>query len=1234
MPGIQRTQANETQVRLSKIELPKFSGLYEEWHSFFNTFNAMIHSSASLNDIQKFHYLKSVVKGEAAEVTAFIEISAVHYNDAWSRLIDRYDNERVAVQNQIKAIFDLPTLKRENSITLQSILDGILKHTRALESLKRPTAHWGDLLIHIVTSKLDFVTIKEWEASIESQKPPEFNELITFLTKRGKHFVKECSAGGCKICSKKHSTLLHAERELRDSSEATNKQAASPPVEPTQVTNVVCTHAQSKETLESKHVLLSTALVKVKAKNGQFFTGRALLDNGSQSNFITNDFAKKLNMPTFKENIEIRGINQQAVCSTDSVNLKITSRFGTFGTELTYVVLPRITQNIPTIEIDISNIEIPKNIKLADPHFNIPGKIDLLIGADNFWNLMCVGQIKLGKQRPVLQKSLLGWLVSGSTITHKPQGIKQASCHLSVLEELDRDMRAFWEVENYQSVKQYNEEEEYCEKHFKATYRRQLDGRFIVQYPIKEHLLEALGNSKEVALKRFQSLERKFERKSEFKREYAGFMREYLHLGHMKPVAEHDRSKFRVFLPHHAVTKEGDAKSKIRVVFDASSKCSGEKSLNDVLYKGPIIQTELFDLITRFRSHKYVLCADIKKMYRQILIHHEQTALQSIVWRESPDVEIQEYELCTVTYGTKPASFLATRCLLQLAEDEKAKYPRASKVVSRDFYMDDMLTGGDTEADILNLQNKLTELLAKARWNYINGMQTYPHLVKLVHGKPMHYKVTVQGSEVRTTKRTVLSQICRLFDPLGLVGPVITLTKIIMQELWSLGIGWDESVPMHIHKAWDAIKAQLNLLNNLQIPRAVLSSEKHSQIQIHGFCDASEKAYGACIYLREQNLHGKTVISLLCSKSRIAPMKALSLPRLELCGAVLLANLMNRVISSLNMETLPKYFWTDSMIVVAWIRSTPRKWQTFVANRISEIHDKSSPSDWHHVKSGDNPADLISRGATPEQLMQNNSWWKAPWLVDDVESWEPEDEDLNNVIVPEKRKQAIIAMAVKGDTIIDYKRFSSLNKLVRTVAYVLRFACNLKCKIEDRRVGQMSLIEVNEAKAMIIKLVQNEEFEPEIKALRSGHSVPRSSKLIALHPFLDDKGVLRVEGRLKHSACPEETKHPILLPSSHHVTMLVIRHHHEKVFHAGAQTTLNFIREEFWPIFARSRVKKMLRNCVKCRKSHPKANWQIMGELPAARVKITKAFYSSGVDYCGPFYVRDRVRRGVSRLDT
>lgn len=237
-----------------------------------------------------------------------------------------------------------------------------------------------------------------------------------------------------------------------------------------------------------------------------------------------------------------------------------------------------------------------------------------------------------------------------------------------------------------------------------------------------------------------------------------------------------------------------------------------EGSLNDALYKSPI-QTELFDLIIRFRSYKYVLCADIAKMYRQVLVQKDQTALQSIVWRDNPGSEIQDFELCTLTYGTKPASFLATRCLLQLAENEKERYPRASEVIRKDFYMDDMLTGDNTKTDILNLKSELTELLAKGafelhKWNTnvltLNqtnqlennsvsiGKEAESKLLGVLWSPSkdvFSFKVSVQGSEVRTTKRTVLSEICRLFDPLGLVGPVITLTKIIMQELWSLV--WD-----------------------------------------------------------------------------------------------------------------------------------------------------------------------------------------------------------------------------------------------------------------------------------------------------------------------------------------------------------------------------------------------------------------------------------------------------------
>ncbi|XP_072763744.1 uncharacterized protein [Anoplolepis gracilipes] len=187
-----------------------------------------------------------------------------------------------------------------------------------------------------------------------------------------------------------------------------------------------------------------------------------------------------------------------------------------------------------------------------------------------------------------------------------------------------------------------------------------------------------------------------------------------------------------------------------------------------------------------------------------------------------------------------------------------------------------------------------------------------------------------------------------------------------------------------------------------------------------------------------------------------------SLPRLELCGAVLLVNLMDRVITSLKLEVQKKFYWTDSTIVLAWISSLSRKWQVFVANRVSDIHDKSSPSEWKHVKSKDNPADVISRGTSPEQLLQANIWWEGPqWLKEDKILWPKEGEDLSLDDVPEKRKQAAIATAVKHKAFINCKRFLALNKLLRVVAYVLRFIHNVNCGKEKRKIGYITVKEIS-----------------------------------------------------------------------------------------------------------------------------------------------------------------------------
>jgi len=247
--------------------------------------------------------------------------------------------------------------------------------------------------------------------------------------------------------------------------------------------------------------------------------------------------------------------------------------------------------------------------------------------------MICVGQIKLGNGKPVLQKTLLRWIVAGKVTS--PRNNMSVCCNFSCEQELDETLRKFWKIENIHGAQNVISEDTYCEKHFKETHARNSQGRFIVKLPVKKNIIKDIGNSKDIALKRFLSLEKRLAREPDLKAEYVKFLKEYENLGHMKLIDDSRNKVSRIFLPHQAVIKEYSETTKVRVVFDASSKDSKGISLNDALYKGPTIQSDLFSIILKFRWFKYVLTADIAKMYRQTLIHEEQTCLQTILWREN-----------------------------------------------------------------------------------------------------------------------------------------------------------------------------------------------------------------------------------------------------------------------------------------------------------------------------------------------------------------------------------------------------------------------------------------------------------------------------------------------------------------------------------------------------------------------------------------------------------------------
>lgn len=231
----------------------------------------------------------------------------------------------------------------------------------------------------------------------------------------------------------------------------------------------------------------------------------------------------------------------------------------------------------------------------------------------------------------------------------------------------------------------------------------------------------------------------------------------------------------------------------------------------------------------------------------------------------------------------------------------------------------------------------------------------------------------------RVTKRTILSAIASIFDPLGLIAPVVITAKLILQRLWQQKVGWDEALPQDLHTAWERFQRQLDSLNQIKVPRHAFQGVME-ETQLHGFSDASEKAYGVCVYIRVPNGTESYKISLLCAKSRVAPLKTITLPRLELCGALLLARLMRRVAASLKIIRERQHFWCDSMIVLNYIAAEPSRWTTFVANRVSEIQETTNKN-WRHVPTAENPADLVSRGMDITGLSTASLWWNGPhWL--------------------------------------------------------------------------------------------------------------------------------------------------------------------------------------------------------------------------------------------------------------
>ncbi|CAL8069017.1 unnamed protein product [Orchesella dallaii] len=382
-------------------------------------------------------------------------------------------------------------------------------------------------------------------------------------------------------------------------------------------------------------------------------------------------------------------------------------------------------------------------------------------------------------------------------------------------------------------------------------------------------------------------------------------------------------------------------------------------------------------------------------------------------------------------------------------------------------------------------------------------------------------------------------------------------------------------------------------------------------------------AYGAIVYLKIIDNNNQVHVSFITSKSKVSPLKQITLPRLELCAAVVLSKLMCYLRSALKLQ-YEEYCWTDSTIVLRWISATPKKWKNFIANRVAVVQSNTTVESWRHVPGIQNPADIASRGCAAADLINNSMWWQGPPWLQSIQVPVFIPNEFNPCIDAEERKVNFITTMTITTEQPYYNNVSSLIKLKRITAYCIRFISNAR---KQPLHGPLSTMELRKAYHVLIKMVQKSNFAAEIKSLQSNLPVSSSSRLKTLHPFLDNEGILCVGGRLQNADIPENKKHQMILPHDNHVTKLLIRHTHVSLLHGGFQVTWSTLQSEYWILRGRDTVRFYIRKCVICKRQQARNAAQLMGNLPSPRITITRPFLNVGIDYAGPFMLRNMVGR-------
>lgn len=808
-----------------------------------------------------------------------------------------------------------------------------------------------------------------------------------------------------------------------------------------------------------------------------------------------------------------------------------------------------------------------------------------------------------------------------------------------------------------------------------------LDGHYEMPLPFRE-AMPYLSNNRDMALQRLQHLRNRFAKDAQYCEHYISFMRELILKGFAERVPEKEinvDSGQAWYIPHHGVYHP-QKPGKLRVVFDCSAKYMGQ-SLNDHLLQGPDMMNMLVGVLCRFRKEPVAFVCDIEQMFHQFKVNVEHRNYLRFLWWDDGNFskDPTTYRMTVHLFGAVSSPGCANFGLRQAATDGELQFGSdVANFIKRDFYVDDGLKSVATPEEAISLIERSKELCcgsglrlhkflsnskevlesisADDRAKGLAGIDIHQDKLPIertlgiqwcIQTDAFQFKITPKDRPL--TRRGVLSTLSSVYDPLGFIAPFVLVGKQILQEMCRNQTDWDSPLPENLRPRWRCWREDLEKLGSLEIKRC-LKPENFGDVvvaELHHFSDASTIGYGQCSYLRLIDDKQQVHCSLVMAKSRVTPLKQVTVPRLELTAALVSVKVSSQLLEELEISNVVEWFWTDSTVVLGYIANDSRRFHVFVANRLQQIRDRTEPYQWNYISSAENPADIASRGITAAELRNRKEWFRGPnflWESSLPFSGQPVSKPSISEDDPEVKRCQVFETKVEPTeytSLIDYlERCSDWNRAKRLIANCLKFKTLLRkipCQkatdaVPSKEQGlPVALLE--EAELAIVRLVQKEAFSEELKILNNTKgcedvnrkkSVRKTSSLYRLDPFLDNNDVLRVGGRLQKGEFTSYVKHPIILPRKSHVTRLIIRHFHERSRHQGRSITTNEIRSNgYWIIGCSSAVYSLISRCVKCRKRRSQTLDQKMSDLPADRLAAEAPFTYSGVDFFGPFYIKE-----------